>query len=215
MLSMILQQAGFSVRTVRNLDLAVEAWPERPTDFVLISLHEDINNAIKQVERIRVYAAIPICMITDPVTEDQHVNLLEAGADLVVIRPFGFRYLLAQIKALVRRSAGIPFFSLPNLSQNDLTLDPTRRTVQVGDCKPRRLTQLEFRLLYTLITHAGQVLPSDQIIEHVWGYTGEGNRDLVRGLVQRLRTKIEPEPRQPRYIITEPGIGYYFNRYDE
>jgi DNA-binding response OmpR family regulator len=62
------------------------------------------------------------------------------------------------------------------------------------------------------MTNIGQIIPTGQIVEHVWGYSGEGNRDLVRGLVQRLRSKVEPEPRKPRYILTEPGIGYYFCR---
>ena len=214
-LSVILQQAGFSVRAVRNLDQAIEAWPERPADLILVSFPEDKIAAIQQIERMRMFAAIPICIITDPLSEDQQVNILESGADLIVFRPYGVRYLLAQIKSLIRRSAGVPYFSLPMLSQRDLTLDPSKRTVLVGDNQPKRLTQLEFRLLYTLMTHAGQILPTDQIIEHVWGYSGEGNRELVRGLVQRLRAKIEPLPREPQYVLTEPGIGYYLNRYDE
>jgi DNA-binding response OmpR family regulator len=214
-LTVILQQIGFSVRAVRNLDQAIEAWPEHPADFILISFTEDKKLAIRQIENMRMFAAVPICVITDPLSEDQHVSILESGADLVMFRPYGVRYLLAQIKALIRRSAGIPFFSLPSLSHRDLTLDPSRHTVIVADNQPKRLTQLEFRLLYTLMTHAGQIIPTDQIIEHVWGYSGEGNRELVRGLVQRLRAKIEPTPRQPHYILTEPGIGYYFNRHDE
>ena len=82
----------------------------------------------------------------------------------------------------------------------------------LGDNQEKRLTQLEFRLLYTLMTNVGQIIPTDQIVEHVWGYSGEGNRELVRGLVQRLRSKVEPVPRKPEYILTEPGIGYYFSR---
>jgi DNA-binding response OmpR family regulator len=65
------------------------------------------------------------------------------------------------------------------------------------------------------MTHPGQIIPTENIVEHVWGYSGEGNRELVRGLVQRLRSKVEPEPHHPRYILTELGIGYYFNRFDE
>ena len=94
----------------------------------------------------------------------------------------------------------------------DVVLDPSIRTVQVGDNPAKRLTQLEFRLLYTLMINVGQIIPTDQIVEHVWGYSGEGTRELVRGLVQRLRSKVEPVPRKPEYILTEPGIGYYFNR---
>jgi DNA-binding response OmpR family regulator len=211
-LNLLLQRAGFTVRTVHNLDQAIDAWPEQPADFVIITLPEDFQRAKKHIESIRLHTIIPICVITDPINEGLHVELLEAGADLVVQRPFGIRHLLAQIKSLLRRSAGIPFFSLPTLSQHDVVLDPSMRTVKVGNNSEKRLTQLEFRLLYTLMTNIGQIIPTGQIVEHVWGYSGEGNRDLVRGLVQRLRSKVEPEPRKPRYILTEPGIGYYFCR---
>ena len=211
-LNLLLQKAGFAVRTVHNLDQAIDAWPEQPADFVLITLPEDTLIAKKQIENIRLHTDIPICIISDPINESLQVELLESGADIVISRPFGIRLMLAQIKALLRRSAGVPFFSLPTLTQQDVVLDPSVRTVKVGDGQEKRLTQLEFRLLYTLMTHRGQIIPADQIVEYVWGYTGEGNRELVRGLVQRLRAKVEPVPRQPRYILTEPGIGYYFNR---
>jgi len=211
-LILILQRAGFTVRTVQNLDQAIDAWPEQPADFVLITLPENISRAKQHIETIRLHTVIPICIISDPINESLQVDLLESGADLVVIRPFGIRFMLAQIRALLRRSAGIPFFSLPTLSQHDVILDPSMRTVMVGQGDEKRLTQLEFRLLYTLMTNVGQIIPTEQIVEHVWGYSGEGNRELVRGLVQRLRSKVEPEPRNPRYILTEPGIGYYFNR---
>jgi DNA-binding response OmpR family regulator len=211
-LNLILQRVGFTVRTVHNLDQASDAWPEQSADFVLITLPDEITRALKHIENIRLHTVIPICVISDPINESQLVDLLEAGADIVIQRPFGIRFLQAQIKALLRRSAGIPFFSLPILSQHDVVLDPSIRTVKVGDNQEKRLTQLEFRLLYTLMTNVGQIIPTEQIVEHVWGYSGEGNRDLVRGLVQRLRAKIEPISGKPRYVLTEPGIGYYFVR---
>ena len=211
-LNLLLQKAGFNVRTVHNLDQAIDAWPEQPADFVLITLPEDVSKAKLHIEKIRLHTVIPICIISDPINESLQVELLEAGADLIVCRPFGIRFMLAQIKALLRRSAGIPFFSLPTMTQHDVILDPSMRTVKVGDNQEKRLTQLEFRLLYILMTNVGQIIPTEQIVEHVWGYTGEGNRELVRGLVQRLRSKVEPVPRNPLYILTEPGIGYYFSR---
>lgn len=214
-LNLLLQRVGFNVRTVHNLDQAVDAWPEQPADFVLITLPEDvqeIRKAMKHIEQVRLHTVTPILIISDPINESLQVGLLEAGADVVISRPYGVRFLHAQVKALLRRSAGIPFFSLPTLVQKDVVLDPSVRTVKVGDQQDKRLTQLEFRLLFTLMTNVGQIIPTDQIVEHVWGYSGEGNRDLVRGLVQRLRLKVEPNPRTPEYILTEPGIGYYFNR---
>jgi len=110
----------------------------------------------------------------------------------------------------MRRSSGLPYFSLPALSQAGVTLDPSKRSVQVGDRSAARLTQLEFRLLYALMTHPGRVVPSENLVEYVWGYGGEGNQSLVRGLISRLRSKLEPDPSSPRYILTEAGIGYFF-----
>jgi two-component system KDP operon response regulator KdpE len=72
------------------------------------------------------------------------------------------------------------------------------------------LTQLEFRLLYALMTHPGRIIPSENLVEYVWGYGGGGDASLVRGLVSRLRSKIEPDPSNPKYIVTEAGIGYFF-----
>ncbi len=213
-LTFILQQAGFTVRSVRNLDLAIESWPEQPADFILITLPADGEPAFKHVKQIRAHAAVPILVIADQPSEDFHVELLQAGVDLLVLRPYSPRILLSQIRALLRRTAGLPFFSLPTLSQSGVKLDPATRTVTVNERSPSHLTQLEFRLLYTLMTHAGQIIPAENIVEHVWGYAGEGNRELVRGLIQRLRSKVEPDPRNPKYILTEAGVGYYFNRFE-
>ena len=207
----ILQQAGFMVRSARNLDRAIETWPENPADFILIVLTKELLSSLTQIKLLRAHTVVPILLITDSFSDDMCVSYLEAGADLVVTKPYSVRALLAQIRAIMRRGPGVPFFSLPTLSQKDVHLDPSDRTVRVGERVPKRLTQLEFRLLYTLMTHVGQIIPTDQIVEHVWGYTGEGNRELVRGLVQRVRTKIEADPHQPEYILTEVGIGYFFS----
>jgi DNA-binding response OmpR family regulator len=211
-LQVILQQAGFMVRAYRSLDQAIETWPENPADLILAVLAGDHNKSLVQVKQLRAHTAVPILLISDLLSDDFLVNYLEAGADLVITRPYSVRALLAQIRATLRRSSGLPFFSLPTLTQQDVQLDPSNRTVQVGEGEPKRLTHLEFRLLYTLMTHVGQIIPTEQIVEHVWGYSGEGNRELVRGLVQRLRSKVETNPRQPQYILTEPGIGYFFKR---
>ncbi|UCD41087.1 MAG: response regulator transcription factor [Chloroflexota bacterium] len=200
------------VRATHNLDQAIESWPNKPADFILIVLTGEHSKSLTQVKLLRAHTVVPIFLISDLLPDDEHVNYLEAGADLVLFRPYSVRALLAQIRAILRRSSGVPFFSLPTLTQKDVMLDPSDRTVRVGDQVPKRLTQLEFRLLYTLMTHVGQIIPTDKIIEHVWGYTGEGNRELVRGLVQRVRSKIEANPHKPEYILTEVGIGYFFSR---
>lgn len=209
-LQVLLQRAGFVVRWSQSLGQAIEDWPENPADLVLIVLAEDTGSSLKLVRQIRAHTVVPILVISDPVAESLQVDFLEAGVDVFIPRPYSVRLLLAQIRSVMRRSGGVPFFSLPTLTQADFILDPSNRTVQVSGGAARHLTHLEFRLLYTLMTHTGQVIPTERIVENVWGYAGEGNRELVRGLVQRLRAKVEPDPRRPAYILTEAGIGYYF-----
>lgn len=207
-LSFVLQRAGLAVTSATDLERALKSWLERPADLIVLALPGD---CMEQSRRVRAETPVPLVMIVNPIEEDVHYALLEAGADLVLQRPFSARLLIAQVQALMRRAGTVPLFSLPTLSQGGLTLDSGARTVQVADHKPRRLTHLEFRLLYTLMSHRGQVLPTEVIVERVWGYSGRGDRELVRGLVSRLRAKIELEPRNPQYIRTTPGVGYSFD----
>ena len=207
-LSLVLQRAGLAVTTATDLERAMRSWLERPADLVLLALGGD---PFAQVRRARAETEVPLVLVLDPLDEETHCNLLQAGADLVVFRPFSARLLIAQVQNLMRRAGSVPLFSLPSLSLAGLTLDSADRTVQVAGQQPRRLTHLEFRLLYTLMSHRGQVLPAEVIVERVWGYSGRGDKELVRGLVSRLRAKVELEPRNPTYIVTVPGVGYSFN----
>jgi DNA-binding response OmpR family regulator len=207
-LSLVLQRAGLAVTTAVDLARATKTWLDRPADLLLLALGGD---PVAHVRLVRAETEVPVVVIVDPAGEDVLCGLLQAGADLVVPRPYSVRLLMAQVQSLMRRAGSVPLFSLPTLSQAGLTLDSGVRTVQVTGRPPRRLTHLEFRLLYTLMSHRGQVLPTDVIVERVWGYSGRGDRELVRGLVSRLRSKVEPEPRSPRYIHTVPGVGYSFD----
>ena len=214
-LQLALQRAGFAPQAVHDLNVVIENWAERAGDLVVVSFGGSMPVDLKLIEAMRMQATVPLVVITDMLDEDMQVKVLELGADLLVVRPFSVRYLIAQIRALMRRSAGMPFFSLPILSQSGVMIDPSTRTIQVNDGEIIRLTQLEFRLLFTLMTHAGRVIPTETLVEYVWGFSGEGNRGLVRGLVQRLRSKMEPDPAVPTFVITEPGIGYRFNPYPD
>jgi DNA-binding response OmpR family regulator len=213
LLSVVLQRAGLAVTSAADREHAMLTWPERPADLILLALQG--NDPLADVRRIRNETAVPIIAIVDQTEESVHCQLLECGADLVLQRPYSARLLIAQVRALLRRAGGVPLFSLPTLSISGLSLDPTTRTTQVTGQPPKRLTHLEFRLLYTLMIHSGQVLPIETIVEQVWGYEGRGDKELVRGLVRRLRAKIEPEPHQPQYILTAPGIGYSFTSDEE
>jgi DNA-binding response OmpR family regulator len=207
-LSLVLQRAGLAVTTAHDLERAMKTWLDRPADLIVMALG---NDPLADVRRTRTETLVPLVVVVNSIEEDSHFSLLDAGADLVVPRPFGARLLIAQVQALMRRAGTVPLFSLPKLSQAGLALDAANRTVEISGHRSRRLTHLEFRLLYTLMTHRRQVLPPEVIVERVWGYSGRGDKELVRGLVSRLRSKVEPEPRSPHYIRTVPGVGYSFD----
>jgi DNA-binding response OmpR family regulator len=205
-LRLALQRAGFASRVTTDLKQAVHDLQEQPTDLILLSFKESIP--LDLIHEIRAKMEAPLVVISIPIGEDLNVELLEAGVDLVIFRPYSARLLIAQLRGLVRRATGASIHNLPSFTLGDLTLDPSVRTLAIRGTSPKHLTRLEFRLLYTLMIHSGQVLTPETLVEQVWGYDGRGDRDLVRGLIKRLRDKVEPEDSDPRYILTVPGVGY-------
>jgi DNA-binding response OmpR family regulator len=209
-LGLILRQAG--VATVRSSDVLgiVSLVQAHDIDLVLVA-QSDVVQLTAAVSAIREVTQCPLLLLTDILSEAVHCDLLDAGVDLVIQRPYAPRLLTRYLKMLLRRAGASTTAFLPIIELQEIALDPATRSVQVNGRQPERLTPLEFRLLYLLMTNAGQVLGIDLIVERVWGYAAEGNRELVRGLVRRLRRKIEPNPNQPLYIHNLPGIGYRFD----
>lgn len=206
--SIVLQRAGLAVTTARELDRAMQSWSEQPADIILVSVSDQPPQDI--VPRVRAETQVPLILVVNSIDERLHCELLKTGADWVITPPFSAKLLIAQVTALMRRASSVPTSSLPTLSVAGLTLDPVTRTIEIAGKPPQRLTHLEFRLLYILMINRGQVIPTETIVEQVWGYASQGDRDLVRGLVSRLRVKVEANPRNPEYILTVPGIGYQF-----
>jgi two-component system response regulator MtrA len=205
-LALLLQRAGLVVISGRDLGRLLPRWAEQQPSMALLASHAGSLNDM--VERIRAAAEAPVAVIANTQDEGTLCHLYEIGADAVVQRPYSARLLLMQLRALLRCSRSLAGPLLPTLTVGDLTLDPSTRSVQVQDRTARHLTQLEFRLLYTLMVHQGQILPTPTIVERVWGYDGEGSSQLVRQVVSRLRAKIEEDPRNPHAIVTVPGVGY-------
>ena len=206
--SMALQRAGLAVTTAKELDQVMQRWSEQPADIILLALsHPALPELVRQ---IRTETVVPLIVVMDRVDEQLLCELLKQGADLVVTPPVSIKVLIVQIGVLLRRSGTMPTFSLPTLMTQGISLNPENRTVEVHGKSTQRLTQLEFRLLYILMINRGQVIPTETIVERVWGYTGQGDRDLLRGLVSRLRAKVEATAQDPQYILTVPGIGYWF-----
>lgn len=208
-LTFVLRHAGLAVSPGTDLTRILTNWAELPADLILLA-HDASRPALEQVNAIRAVTEVPVIVLCEPPSEEQSLELLRAGADLVLARPAAPRLVAEYARVVLRRSGAIPAFMLPPLDLQEISLDPATRTVAVPGRDPCRLTQLEFRLLYVLMTNRNQVVPTEVIVERVWGYSGEGDRDLLRGLVSRLRHKVEPDPDKPRFIETISGIGYRF-----
>ncbi|HMK07485.1 MAG TPA: response regulator transcription factor [Anaerolineales bacterium] len=208
-LTFVLRHAGLAVTSSIDLEQVTATWLERPADLIVVA-GDPAKPLLKDIAALRGVTEVPVIVFLDEASESTQLALVRAGVDLVLRRPVSPLLLEAYAQSLLRRAGAAAAFAVPTLDLHEIMLDPTARTVRLADGLPRRLTQLEFRLLYLLMTHRGQVLPTDTIVERVWGYSGEGDRDLVRGLISRLRKKIEADPDRPVYIQTIPGIGYLF-----
>lgn len=207
-LNQTLRLAHFSVRSRLNIEQLLREWSNNSADLLVTAIQ--FSDPVAVVRRIRSSIIVPLIVIVDSLNEELHVQTVEAGADLVLGRPYSVRLIICYANSLVRRTDGVHRLSLPPVSAHCFTLDPASRTVRIPGKPEQRLTQLEFRLLHILMNNKDQVLPVDLIIERVWGYTGEGDRNMVRNLIHRLRTKVEPDPTAPAHIATVPGIGYRF-----
>lgn len=207
--SFALRHAGLAVAQTGSVQHLPSALQDHGVDLILLVL-DPRQRAVDEVHRIRQQTQAPLITVVENMTEADHCSLLDAGADLILNRPLSSRLLVRYARMLLRRAGSVPASVLPVIEAGDLVLDPESREVHQPEQKQQRLTPLEFRLLYLLMTHQGQVLSADIIVDRVWGYDGEGNSELVRGLVRRLRRKIEPDATTPRYIENLPGVGYRF-----
>jgi len=206
-----LRREGYQVVQAFDGPTALQRWQDEQPDVIVL----DVNlpktvpplDGFTVCQRIREQANTPIILLTVRGEEDDIVKGLKLGADDYMLKPFSPRQLVARIEAVLRRVGKAP---APTIRQTgSLTFDPGRRTVQIGEGEPISLTALESRLLDVLTLNAGQILPNETIISHVWGLDG-ADRDMLRQLVRRLRGKIEPDSTNPRFIETIPGLGYGF-----
>ncbi len=207
-ISFTLRREGFAVSTAGDGEQAIDLWQEETPDLILLDVNLPKMSGHEVLRRIRSESKTPVIMLTVRSDEEDVVRGLDLGADDYVSKPFSPRTLVARIRAVLRRAGAE---GDQEMASGDLALDPERLQLRRGDSPPIRLTPLEFRLLQHLMLHRGQVLASDQLIEHVWGYEDTGDRMLLKQLVRRLRRKIETDPGNPRFIETVPNIGYCFN----
>lgn len=208
-----LTHKGYEVLTAGDGQEALRLLFANKPDLVLLDVKMPKMDGWQTCSRIRELSDVPIVMLTGKQkSEEDIVRGLDHGADDYLIKPVGSRELVARVQAMLRRAElPAPQDTERAVSYSDdfLTVDVAERKVFVNGERVK-LTPLEFKLLAFLLKNAGRVLTHKQLLEEVWGWEYADDVDYVRIYIWHLRRKIEPDPSQPRYIVTEPGVGYYF-----
>jgi two-component system KDP operon response regulator KdpE len=202
-----LTSQGYQVIEAKTGEEALEKLRAERVDLVLLDVNMPGISGLDTCREIRRTGDVPIIMLTVRNTEKDKVQALDAGADDYVVKPFGAEELMARIRAALRRAA--PGELLPAFNSEELSIDFGKRTVTVKGA-PVRLTPKEFELLRQLVTNQGVSLSHRRLLQAVWGPDYGEETEYLRVFINQLRKKIEPDPRQPRYILTDPWIGYRF-----
>src|SRR5688572_7223311 len=179
-------------------------------NVMLLDVNLPDTDGFTVLKRVREIADLPILMVSARGEEIDRVRGLDLGADDYITKPFSYRELSSRVKAVLRRAQSLPPVSgAGHFHAGDITIDYATHSVTLRE-EPVKLTPIEYKLLYQLTRNAGKVLLHDQLLTKIWGPEYLGEMDYLRIYIRRLREKLEQNPQQPTYILTERGIGYKF-----
>ncbi len=205
-----LERAGYTVLDAADGVRAVELLDSEKVDLVVLDLMLPEIDGFEITRYLRDQGDTPIIMLTARREEVDRIAGLEMGADDYVVKPFSPQELVSRVRAVLRRSQKTDAVELEQpLEFDELTVDPAKRIVKVGD-ELKELTAREFDLLWFLAKHPRQVFTRELLLEHVWGFSSYIDSSTVTVLIRRLREKIEENPSDPRHIVTVWGVGYKF-----
>ncbi len=208
LLSDYLAGQGYSVRSAENGKLGLRAMYERQPDIILLDVTMPDKDGWETLGRIREISSVPVIMLTARSDETDILHGFSLGADDYVTKPFSFAQLSARVHAVLSRTAQ-ENAAEARLSSDGLEVDMRLKRVW-RDGEPLALTPTEFKLLVTLMHHAGAVVAPKDLVKEVWGAQYASEIGHVRRYVWHLRQKIEPDPENPRYIHNDRGFGYRF-----
>lgn len=203
----ILVSQGCAVIEVRDGEEALEEIKADPPDLILLDINMPGIDGFETCRRIREASDVPIIMVTVRGSESDKVKALDAGADDYLVKPFGTQELLARVRAAARRIPNLE--ELPPFVSPNLSIDFERRRVTAGG-QPVHLTPTEFELLKHLVLNQGKPVSHLKLLHLLWGPEHANDREPLRVFIGQLRRKIEPDPDEPKYILTEPLVGYRF-----
>ena len=197
---------GFVVHEAATGAEAIRAATLRPIDVAIVDLGLPDMDGSEVVERIRSWSNVPIIVLSVRSSEAQKVQLLEAGADDYIVKPFGMAELLARVRVSLRRQSRAASGE-PTVVVGPLIIDLAARAVMLNGQR-LTLTPKEYRLLQVLAQHAGNIVTHQHLLKEVWGSIHVHDTHYLRIFVRKLRQKIEPTPDMPRILLTELGVGY-------
>ena len=208
-LAINLRAHGYEVFVAHDGRTALTEVARAHPAVVVLDLGLPDLDGIEVLAGIRGWSAVPVIVLSARSTSGEKVEALDAGADDYVTKPFGMDELLARVRAAVRRGAPPATDEIEQVVTADFTVDLGAHRV-LRDGEPVRLTPTEWSLLELLVRHSGRLVPQKQMLIEVWGPVYETETHYLRVYLAQLRRKLEPDPARPRYLITEPGVGYRF-----
>jgi two-component system response regulator RegX3 len=208
-LSYLLRKEGYEVSVAETGPVALEDFDRSGADLVLLDLMLPGLSGVDVCRALRHRSSVPVIMLTAKDSEIDKVVGLEIGADDYVTKPYSSRELLARIKAVLRRGQEPDELMPPTLESGPVRMDIERHVVTVSG-KHVALPLKEFELLEMLLRNSGRVLTRAQLIDRVWGSDYVGDTKTLDVHVKRLRSKVEPDPANPQFIVTVRGLGYKF-----
>ena len=205
-----LESSGYRVLSAAEGISALRLLDQETPDLVVLDIMLPGMDGYALCQRVREISSVPIIMLTAKVEDADKVKGLKIGADDYITKPFNVQELLARIEAVLRRT-GVPAeVNTPRVfTRGEVSVDFLRRRVTVAG-REVPLTLTEYKLLSELVTNAGRIMMHRELLTRVWGLEYQDESEYLRAYIRHLRQKIEPDPHQPQYILSKPGIGYLF-----
>ena len=205
-----LRARGFEVLEASNGLEAMALWERENPHLLILDIMMPRMDGLEVCRRVREHSAVPIIVLTALDAESDKVAALDLGADDYLTKPFGVEELLARVRAVLRRTQ----WEKPQISGDikhfdELEIDLVGHIVRLRGAEVR-LSPTEFAVLAQLVTHAGKVLTHRMLLQSIWGAEYGGEAEYLRVYINRLRQKLETDPANPRFLLTEPGVGYRF-----
>lgn len=207
-----LPAAGYEVMTASDGEGALARIKQEMPDLIILDLVMPGLSGLEVCRQVRAFSNVPIIVLSAKGSEQDKVTALNIGADDYITKPFSLNELLARIHAVLRRLATLSSISASGttvITVGDLTIDIDERKITVAE-KEVKLTPKEFEVLKYLVNRAGKIITHQTLLQAIWGWESTEQIEYLRVFINQLRRKIEPDYHHPRYIITEPWVGYRF-----